>query len=105
MRIDRIVTQPCLVGPRLRGIPCDYDGFIHTDAHGRVVGIDDVYAAGDATDTLVKDGGVAALQADTVAAMIAFAAGIDVEPQLMPSCKSSAFWNRRLPSFRHEPLA
>jgi hypothetical protein len=44
-----VVTQPRLVGPRLRGIPCDHDGFIHTDLHGRRAGIDGVVAAGDAT--------------------------------------------------------
>ena len=32
MPVDRIVTLPRLVGPRLRGIPCDADGFI---AHRR----------------------------------------------------------------------
>ncbi|MDQ2896623.1 MAG: hypothetical protein M3Y09_13430, partial [Actinomycetota bacterium] len=39
VQVDRIVTQPRLVGPRLRGIPCDHDGFIHTDAHGRLAGL------------------------------------------------------------------
>jgi hypothetical protein len=78
--------------PALRGIPCRHDGFIQTDGHGRVVGIDDIYAAGDATDAPIKDGGHAALQADAVAAMIAFSAGIDIQLRLLQSCKSAAFW-------------
>ncbi len=81
MRVDRVVTVPRLVGPLLRGIPCGPDGFIHTDTHGRLPGIDDVYAAGDATDFPVKHGGLAAQQADTVAEAIAAAVGADIDPQ------------------------
>ena len=36
LAVDRIVTVPRLAGPRLRGIPCGRDGFIHTDPHGRL---------------------------------------------------------------------
>jgi sulfide:quinone oxidoreductase len=79
--VDRIVTEPRLVGPSLRGIPSECDGFIHTDAHGRVPGIDDVFAAGDATTFPVKQGGLAAQQADAVAEAIAAAAGAQIDPQ------------------------
>lgn len=79
--VDAIVTQPRLVGPRLRGIPCGRDGFIHTDPHGRLAGVDDVFAAGDATGFPIKQGGLAAQQADAVAEMIALRAGIAIDPQ------------------------
>lgn len=79
--VDRIITQPRLVGPLLRGVPCGRDGFIHTDAHGRLAGIDDVFAAGDATAFPIKQGGLAAQQADAVAQMIALQAGVDIYPQ------------------------
>jgi sulfide:quinone oxidoreductase len=79
--VDRIVTEPRLVGPSLRGIPSGREGFIHTDAHGRVPGIDDVFAAGDATTFPVKQGGLAAQQADAVAEAIAAAAGAQIDPQ------------------------
>ena len=79
--VDRIVTVPRLVGPSLRGIPSGRDGFIHTDAHGRVPGLDDVFAAGDATAFPVKQGGLAAQQADAVAEAIAASAGVDIDPQ------------------------
>ncbi len=79
--VDRIVTEPRLVGPRLRGIACEHDGFIQTDAHGRVAGLDDVFAAGDATAFPIKQGGLAAQQADAVAEAIAASAGADVEPR------------------------
>lgn len=81
MPVDRIVTQPRLVGPRLRGIPCDHDGFIHTDAHGRLAGLAGVFAAGDATTFPIKQGGLAAQQADAVAEAIATYVGVDVDPQ------------------------
>ncbi len=79
--VDRIVTVPRLVGPRLRGIACEHDGFIATDAHGRLAGLDGVFAAGDATSFPVKQGGLAAQQADAVAEMIAASAGVDIDPQ------------------------
>jgi sulfide:quinone oxidoreductase len=79
--VDRVVTLPRLTGPRLRGIPCGRDGFLHTDAHGRVAGMDGVFAAGDATAFPVKQGGLAAQQADAVAEAIAASAGADVDPQ------------------------
>jgi sulfide:quinone oxidoreductase len=81
MRADRIVTEPRLVGPRLRGVPCGRDGFIHTDRHGRLPGMDGVFAAGDATAFPIKQGGLAAQQADAVAEVIARAAGADIRPQ------------------------
>jgi sulfide:quinone oxidoreductase len=79
--VDRVVTEPRLVGPSLRGIPSGPEGFIHTDAHGRVPGVDDVFAAGDATTFPVKQGGLAAQQADAVAEAIAAAAGAPIDPQ------------------------
>ncbi len=81
MRVDRIVTQPRLIGPRLRGIPCGHDGFLEVDAHGRLAGLDGVYAAGDATTFSIKQGGLAAQQADAVAEAIAASAGADIHPQ------------------------
>jgi sulfide:quinone oxidoreductase len=78
---DRVVTLPRLAGPRIRGVPCGRDGFIQTDAHGRVVGMDRVFAAGDATAFPVKQGGLAAQQADAVAEAIAASAGADIDPQ------------------------
>jgi sulfide:quinone oxidoreductase len=81
LSVDRIVTEPRLAGPRLRGIPCGRDGFVHTDVHGRVVGLDGVYAAGDATAFPIKQAGLAAQQADAVADAIAAVVGVDINPQ------------------------
>ena len=57
------------------------DDFIPVDAVGRVTGLEDVYAAGDITTFPVKQGGLAAQEADVAAARIAADAGADVAPQ------------------------
>jgi sulfide:quinone oxidoreductase len=64
------ITLPTLTGPRVAGLPSDADGFLPVDAFGRVLGARDVFAAGDATDGAVKQGGLACQQADAVAAAI-----------------------------------
>jgi sulfide:quinone oxidoreductase len=81
VQVDRVVTLPRLVGPALNGVPPSHDGFICTDAHGRAVGLRNVFAAGDAASFPIKQGGLAAQQADAVAEAIAAAVGADVVPQ------------------------
>jgi sulfide:quinone oxidoreductase len=78
---DRAVALPRLRGPELEGVPRDEHGFIPTDEHARVRGLEAVYAAGDATSSPVKQGGVAAQQADAAAEMIAREAGAPVLPR------------------------
>ena len=79
--VDSVVALPRLEGQRLEGLPQTVEGFVPVDAQGRVAGMDDVFAAGDVTNFPVKQGGLAAQQADAVADAIAAAAGADVEPQ------------------------
>lgn len=76
---DHLVALPRLAGPRVGGLPHDADRFIPVDEHGRVEGAEGVWAAGDCTTFPIKQGGIAAQQADTVAAAIAAQAGADVE--------------------------
>jgi sulfide:quinone oxidoreductase len=77
---DRVLAVPRLVGRRLAGMPADWNGFVDVDERGQVRGVPDVYAAGDVTSYPVKQGGLAAQQADVVAAGIAARAGADVGP-------------------------
>jgi sulfide:quinone oxidoreductase len=77
---DAAVALPQLLGPSLPGLPHDGAGFVPTDTEGRVIGATDVYAAGDATQFRPKQGGLAAQQADAVAAAIARDVGADVQP-------------------------
>jgi sulfide:quinone oxidoreductase len=80
LAVDRIVTLPVLDGPAIDGLPADSAGFLPVDRHGRVTGAADVYAAGDATDFAVKQGGFACQQADAAAEAIAAAAGAEIDP-------------------------
>jgi sulfide:quinone oxidoreductase len=69
------------VGPFVPGLPHDPHGFLPTDAHGRVDGCDGVYAAGDATTFPLRQGGLAAQQADAAAETIAAGLGAIARPQ------------------------
>jgi sulfide:quinone oxidoreductase len=78
--VDRVVALPELCGPSIPGVPTyDSRGFIHVDAHGKVQGLEGVYAAGDATSFPIKFGGIAAQQADVAAQAIAADAGAPIE--------------------------
>lgn len=77
---DAVVALPKLEGPPLDGIPQDERGFVPTDEYGRVAGLTDVYAAGDLTQYSIKQGGIAAQEADAVAEAIAADAGAPVRP-------------------------
>ena len=77
---DFVVVGPRLAGPAIEGLPSDQSGFIPVDEHGRIRERKAVYAAGDGTTFPIKQGGIAAAQADAAAASIARLAGADVEP-------------------------
>jgi sulfide:quinone oxidoreductase len=76
---DTVFSLPQLVGPGTAGLPTDDAGFLPTDAHGYVRGVQRVLAAGDATTFPVKQGGLATQQADAAAAAIAQELGVAVE--------------------------
>jgi sulfide:quinone oxidoreductase len=82
-RLDgvRVVSSPVLDGPALTGVPADASGFILADPHGRVPGLEGVYAAGDGASFPIKQGGLATQQADAVAESIAAAVGAAVTPE------------------------
>ena len=80
--VDRVIALPELFGPSVPGVPLTaHNGFIPIDVHCKVVGLERVYAAGDATDFAVKHGGIASQQADTAAEAIAALAGAPIEPK------------------------
>ena len=78
---QRIVALPRAAGPAPAGLAADARGFVLTDLHGKVSGVDAVWAAGDAIAFPVKQGGLAAQQADAAAEAIAAAAGVEIEPR------------------------
>ncbi len=78
---ERVIALPQLVGRALPGLPADEHGFIPVDAHQRVRGVEHVHAAGDGTAFKIKQGGLAAQQADAAAESIAAALGAPVDPR------------------------
>ena len=68
---SRVIASPRLKVVPIEGIPQGPDGFIGTDTAMRVEGTPRVYAAGDSTWFPIKQGGVAAQQADMAATAIA----------------------------------
>ncbi|HLH65711.1 MAG TPA: FAD-dependent oxidoreductase [Solirubrobacteraceae bacterium] len=81
LEVDQVVALPELFGPATPGVPKrDGRGFIPIDAYCRVPGLERVWAAGDATESGVKHGGLAAQQADTAAEGIAALAGAPIRP-------------------------
>lgn len=72
---DATVALPVLRARPLKGVPTNEAGFVSIDEYCRVPGARDVFAAGDCTTVSIKQGGMAARQADVAAAGIAAAAG------------------------------
>ena len=77
----RAIALPRAAARPIAGLPRDESGFVPVDAHGRVEGLYDVWAAGDCTAFPIKQGGLAAQQADAAAESIAAMAGAAVEPR------------------------
>jgi sulfide:quinone oxidoreductase len=101
---ERVVALPRLEGLRILGIPQDTDGFIATDLSGRVQGLASVYAAGDITQFPIKQGGIAAQQADAVAQAIAAHAGAPVQPHRFQPVLRGLLLTGGTPRFlRNEP--
>jgi sulfide:quinone oxidoreductase len=78
---QRVVALPRAIARGVGGLPVDERGFIVVDEHGRVDGAAGVWAAGDAVAFPIKQGGLAAQQADAAAESIAAHAGADVDPR------------------------
>jgi sulfide:quinone oxidoreductase len=102
---DAVVALPALRGPGVRGVPADSLGFIPTDEHGRVRGAPDVYAAGDATAFPIKQGGLAAQQADAAAQSIAAAAGAPLVPEPFQAILRGLLLTGGVPQFMRTDLA
>lgn len=101
---SRTVALPTAAGPRVEGLPSDRLGFVLTDNHGGVAHTPGVWAAGDAIAFPVKQGGLAAQQADAAAQSIAAWAGADVEPApFRPVLRGVVLTGRGQRWLRHDP--
>lgn len=81
LSVDRVIALPELYGPAVHGLPLGEHGFLRVSAHGEVLDVDHVYAAGDCTEFPIKHGGIGAQQADAVAQSLAARAGAPVAPK------------------------
>jgi sulfide:quinone oxidoreductase len=96
---DRAVALPTLEVPSIRGVQQGSHGFIPTDPFGRVEGLADVFAVGDASWFPIKQGGIAAQQADLAAEAIAARAGAKVDPAAAPLILRGALLTGGAPRF------
>ena len=97
------MALPRLQGVRIDGVPQTMSGFIPVDAHCGVIGVPDVYAAGDITTFPVKQGGIATQQADAAAESIAAAAGAALTPgPFTPVLRGMLLTGSAPRFFRHE---
>jgi sulfide:quinone oxidoreductase len=104
IQTDRVLTLPRLKGRPFDGVPQDGDGFVETDDFGRVEGVPHVYAAGDITRFPIKQGGLAAQQADSVAEAIAAEAGADIRPTPFKPVLRGLMLTGRRPAFMRAEL-
>ena len=106
LEVDRVVALPRLLGRQIVGLPGDVNGFVSVDPHGRVAGLQHVWAAGDGIDFPVKFGGLAAEQADAAAEQIAALAGAEVTPQpFRPVLRGQLLAGRRQRQYMHHVAA
>lgn len=102
---DAAVALPALEVPPLPGLPQRHRGFVQTDTAMRVDGLDSVWAAGDATWFPVKQGGLAAQQADVSARSIAARAGARVPVQAFKPVLRAALITGEAPDFFRSALS
>jgi sulfide:quinone oxidoreductase len=76
LRVETAISLPRLTGPRIPGLHHDREGYLPVDAFGRVLGVERVFAAGDATAYPVKQGGIATQHSDVIAALLAAELGV-----------------------------
>ena len=102
---DRVVALPrARRAASSTGLPHDSEGFIPVDPHGRVDGIDGVYAAGDITTFPFKQGGLATQQADAAAEAMLADLGLPIEPQPFSPVLQGVLYTGGEPAYMRAPL-
>lgn len=102
--VDAVVSLPRLEGRQIAGIPHDQSGFIVTDEHGRIAGLERAFAIGDVTTFPVKQGGIATQQADVAAESIAADLGCGDEPAPFDPVLRGVLWTGREPRYLYGKL-
>lgn len=96
---DAVISLPRLEGRQVVGLPHDPDGFVGVDEHGKAIGAERVFAAGDVTAFPIKQGGIATQQADVAASLIACECGADVDPEPFDPVLRGVLWTGREPRY------
>jgi sulfide:quinone oxidoreductase len=104
LECDRAISIPAPAVAEIAGLPQDREGFIPIDHFGGVLGAQRVFAAGDATNFPVKQGGLAAQLADCAASAIAALAGAPVTPQSFRPVLRGALLTEWGPRYMRTPL-
>lgn len=99
LEFDEVISLPRLQGRAVRGVRHDPDGFVRIDDHCRVLGQERLYAAGDGTSFPVKQGGIAAQQADVAAESIAAELGVPIEPRGFDPILRGVLWTGHGPLY------
>ncbi|MGH2936753.1 MAG: NAD(P)/FAD-dependent oxidoreductase [Solirubrobacterales bacterium] len=89
---DEVISLPRLEGQAVSGLIHDSDGFVRIDDHCRALHRERIYAAGDTTSFPVKQGGIAAQQADVAAEAIAAELGVPIEPSAFDPILRAVLW-------------
>jgi len=103
IRADAVIALPGLCGRTVEGLPQDAKGFVVVDEHGRVDGLDGVYAAGDLTSFPLKQGGLAAQQADAAAEAILARLGVPIVPRPFEAVLRGVLYTDREPAYLRAP--
>jgi sulfide:quinone oxidoreductase len=101
---DRVIALPSLEVEAIPGVPQGPHGFIDTDTEMRVGGLDRVFAAGDATWFPIKQGGIAAQQADAAATAIAAEIDPGIARQPFRPVLRAAMLTGRDPQYLRAPV-
>ena len=96
---DAVIALPRLEGPHVAGLPRDEGGFIPVDGTLRVLDSARVWAAGDATTVPVKQGGLAAQEAEVAAEDIASVLGFGPEPKAFDPVLRATLMTGREPRY------
>jgi sulfide:quinone oxidoreductase len=104
LEADAVLSLPRMEGRQIDGVAHDQNGFIGVDAHCRVPGMSNVFAAGDVTTFPVKQGGIAAQQADVIAEAIAADLGCDLDPKPFEPVLRGVLWTGEEPRYLYGHL-
>ncbi|MGZ4277834.1 MAG: NAD(P)/FAD-dependent oxidoreductase [Solirubrobacteraceae bacterium] len=104
IQAQAVITLPDLLGRRVPGLPQDAEGFIAVDAHCRVPGAEDVYAAGDVTTFPLKQGGLATQQADAAVEAMLAALGLPIVPRPFEPVLKGVLYTDREPAYLRATL-